>query len=467
MNELIANLQEKEKAARARMATALAAATAEGVSDEDKAKHFAEFDAAEKEKDATVAELGRAQKMEAANQWANSAATRPVSGGVFVPPNAAPNAAAADNGRPARLSFQAQRRAGPLVAFVGGQDAEHRAYRSGLWVAATQFGHAASRERYAEQFGQHDLIQATLTGSDNARGGYFVPDVMDLEIVKMMLRYGVFRQLARNKVMTSDTLTFPRETNELTSYYVAEGAAPTAATDQTYDAVTLVAKNLAAYGKMTNNLSEDALIDLGDEWAQKAAYEFAKKEDDAGFNGTGASTYGGIYGLLPKLLAANAVSRVTATGLTSPGALTVASFAAVMGRLPDFAEDGAVWLMHKEVYEASIGALQLTAGGNTTTNLASGPVRQYGGYPVVVSNAFPRLSAATTGTTPIVLANLRMAAVFGDRRQRTMRTGEINDDMLKQLTTMFVSERFDINVHTITDPKDATAAGPVVGLTLG
>jgi HK97 family phage major capsid protein len=221
--EIIAKLQEKEKAARARMATALAAATADGVSDEDKAKHFAEFDAAEKDKDATVAELGRAQKMEAANQWAAGPANRPVGQQIHGGQNAPANVSGSNSGPPARLSFAAQRRAGPLVAFTGGPDAEHRAYQSGLWVAATQFGHAASRERYAEQFGQRDLIQATLTGSDNSRGGYFVPDVMDLEIVKMMLRYGVFRQLARTKVMTSDTLTFPRETNELTSYYVAEG----------------------------------------------------------------------------------------------------------------------------------------------------------------------------------------------------------------------------------------------------
>jgi HK97 family phage major capsid protein len=466
MNELIAKLQAKEKAARERMQAALAAATADGVSDEDKAKHFAAFDAAEKEKDATVAELERAKKLEAANQWAAAPARQPINAGLHVPPNAAPISSAGHT-EPARLSFQSQRRSGPLVVFAGGPEAEARAYQSGLWVAATQLGHAPSREKYAEQFGHRDLIQATLTGSDNARGGFFVPDVMDTEIVKMMLRYGVFRQYARTKVMTSDTLTFPRETNELTSFYVGEGAAPAAPTDQTYDAVTLVAKNLGAYGKMTNNLSEDALIDLGDEWARKAAEEFAKKEDLAGFNGDGSSNFGGITGLLPKLLAANAVSRVTATGRTTPGALTMADFTAVMGRLPDFAEDGAAWFMHKEVYEASMSTLQLVAGGNTVGNIAAGSQRQFNSYPVVTSNAMPRLSAATSGTTPIVFANLRMAAVFGDRRQRIMRTGEINDDMIKQLTTMFVSQRFDINVHTITDPKDPTAAGPVIGLTLG
>jgi HK97 family phage major capsid protein len=466
MNELILKLQKEAADLLAVKESAIVAANADGVTPEEEAKQVKIAEEANAKLKDTTAKLNAATEtrdqkaaLDAHVRREREPANPPLVQHIHVPGNAAPN-------RPAPLSFAGQRRSGAMVAFRG-EKAEERAYRAGLWVAATQFGHEASGRQYADQFGGHDLIRATLTGSDNTRGGYFVPDVMDTEIVKMMLVYGVFRRLAKPKVMASDTFTFPRETNELTSYYVAEGAAPTSPTDQTYDAITLVAKTLAAYGKMSNNLSEDALIDLGDEWAQKAAYEFAKKEDDAGFNGTGASTYGGIYGLLPKLLAANAVSRVTATGHTTPGALTVADFAAAMGRLPDFAEDGAVWIMHKEVYEASIGALQLTAGGTTGNDIATGARRQYGGYPVVTSNAFPRLAAATTGTTPIVLANLRMAAVLGDRRQRVMRTGEINDDMLKQLTTMFVSQRYDINVHTITDPKDATAAGPVVGLTLG
>lgn len=464
MNELIQKLQAEAAELLARKEESLLASEKDGATPEEVEKHVkASEEANAKYKDVSarlkthIEHRDQKAENDAIRQREKEPATQPITSKPF---------AGTHHTAPARLSFNSQRRNRVLVGFAGA-DGEKRAYQSGLWVAATQFDHQPSRALYADQFGGADLIRATLSGSDNTRGGYFVPDVMDMEIVKMMLRYGVFRRLARTKVMTSDTLTFPRETNELTSYYVAEGAAPTSPTDQTYDMVTLVAKNLAAYGKITNNLSDDALIDLGDEWAQKAAYEFAKKEDDAGVNGTGASSYGGIYGLLPKLLAANAVSRVTATGHTTPGALTVADFAGVMGRLPDFAEDGAVWLMHKEVYEASIATLQLTAGGTVGGDLAAGGVRQYGGYPVVTSNAFPRLSAATTGTTPIVLANLGMAAAFGDRRSRTMRTGEINDDMIKQQMTIFMSERYDINVHTITDPKDATAAGPVVGLTLG
>jgi hypothetical protein len=64
-----------------------------------------------------------------------------------------------------------------------------------------------------------------------------------------------------------------------------------------------VAKDLAAFGKMTAQLNEDALIDLGDKWAMAAAVAFSYAEDNAAFNGDGTSTYGGITGLFTKIVA--------------------------------------------------------------------------------------------------------------------------------------------------------------------
>jgi hypothetical protein len=41
----------------------------------------------------------------------------------------------------------------------------------------------------------------------------------------------------------------------------------------------------------------------------------------------------------------------------------------------------------------------------------------------------------TTGVTGILFGDLDLSTKFGDRRQRTLRTGEINDDMIKQLVS--------------------------------
>lgn len=470
MKELIAKLQKKAAEIRARMAAALTGAQAEDASAEAKAKHLAEFDAAETELKGVNDELDRAVKLRdaeavAANQarHENEPARQPVS--TPVRPQHSSNVTH-------RLIPAQARRTGPLKVFKG-PDGDATAFRAGLWVAATQFGSEAHRERYLSQYGEGDFNQfhrddarATLNGTDNTRGGYFIPDVFDPSIIKMVEEYGILRRLARVRGMSSDTLTVPRWTGMVQAYFLQQGGGAPTQSEQTYDSVGLVSKLLGAFGKMTNLLSEDSLVDLGDEWFEAAAIAFALKEDDAGFNGDGTSTYGGITGLLTKLLAANAVSRVTATGHTTLASLTLADYWNVVGRYPSFPGLMPRWLCHKEVYAASMGPLQTAAGGTTPQDVANGGTPKFLGYPVEFVNVMPRASAVTTGVTGIVLADLNASTVFGDRRQRRMRTGEINDDMIKELLTMYVSERFDVVTHTITDPKDATKAGPVVGLTL-
>ena len=471
--ELLALVQKQDakvKGLRQQMADALTASQADGLSDDDKAKHLAAFDQLKPQLKAAEADLERAVALRDAEQRAEhhangeraAAAGTPHLGVRIVDPSR-------PNGH--RPPAQA-RRSGPLKLFKG-RDGEATAYRAGLWVAATQFGSQAHRERYAQQFGDGDFRQftgddarATLSGTDNTKGGYFVPDVFDVEIIKMVEEYGVIRRLARVRGMTSDTLSVPRWNAAVTASFLQEGGQSPTQSEQGYDRVGLVAKLLGAFGKMTNMLSEDSLVDMGDEWFEAAAIAFALKEDDAGFNGDGTSTYGGIQGLITKLLAANAVSRVTATGHTSLAALTLADFWNVVGRYPSFPGLQPRWLCHKEVYAASMGPLQTAAGGTTPQDVANGGVPKFLGYPVEFVNVMPRAAAATTGTTPIVLGDLNASTVFGDRRQRKMRTGEVNDDMLKELVTMYTSERFDIVTPTVTDPKDATKAGPVVGLTL-
>jgi hypothetical protein len=76
MNELILKLQKQAEALRARMSAALTAAEADGVSDDDKKKHLAEFDAAEADLTAVNAKLERATRLrdaeDAAQQHAAS-----------------------------------------------------------------------------------------------------------------------------------------------------------------------------------------------------------------------------------------------------------------------------------------------------------------------------------------------------------------------------------------------------------
>lgn len=450
---------------KAKQVAALAASEAEGVSADDRAKHLADFDQLQKDKEAAQANLGRAQAMvreeeQAAREAAVTPEREPIVMKPFVPAAQAPDFSAGKPRIPANV-----RRGGALKAFKG-EDAEFRAYQTGLWVAATMYGHKPSLERLAE-FGDALKPQATLSTTSNSGAGYFVPDVMTTAIIELQEEYGVIRRFADIEQMSSETWKGPRWSTGMVAYWVSQGNAPTQS-EPGWDQVELVAKDLAAFGKMSAQLNEDALISVGDKWAMAAAVAFSFAEDNAAFNGTGTSAFGGITGLLPKVaLAANVASVVTATGQTTPGALTFPSFNNVVGKFPSYPGAQPRWFCHKEVWAGSMLNLQMAAGGLTPADIRDGSSPQFLGYPVQFVNVMPKLAAATTGTIPILFADLALSTKFGDRRQRMMRVGEINDDMIKQLLTVFAASRLDINTHTVVDPKDANAAGPVCALKLG
>ncbi len=64
----------------------------------------------------------------------------------------------------------------------------------------------------------------------------------------------------------------------------------------------LTAKKLMVLTKYSNELNEDAVLNIGDDLAGEIAYAFALKEDQCGFLGDGTSTYGGITGVTTALL---------------------------------------------------------------------------------------------------------------------------------------------------------------------
>lgn len=460
MNELILKLQAEAAELVAQKEAAILAANADGVSKEDADRHITEAETANARLKDVTAKLGAAvetrdQKaaLDAHLRREKEPAAAPLNVRIYGGPNAAPAVSG-------RLPAQAKKY-GALKAFKG-PDADFEAYQSGLFVAACFFGHKPSQDRLGE-YG----IQATLSTIDNTRGGYFVPDVMDTTIIRLTEEYGVIRRLASVVPMSSDTWSQPRWTGGLTAYWVSEGAAPMQSSP-TWDQVRLVAKNLAAYDKISNQLNEDALVNLGDEWANMAAIAFAYAEDNAAFNGDGTSTYGGIVGLLTKVTAAaNAASLVTATGHTTLSALTKGDFETVTGKFPNYPGANPRWFCHKTVYAASMMGLNNAMGGNTVRDISGRVMPTFLDYPVEIVNVMPNASAVTTGVTGILFGDPAISTKFGDRRQRAMRVTEINDDAIKQMQTLFVAERVDIVNHTVVDPLNSSNPGPMLGLKLG
>lgn len=358
-------------------------------------------------------------------------------------------------------------RGGALKAFKGDGGLE-RAHRAGMFFLAT-LGRNARALAFCQEKG---LIRAH-SGELNSTGGVLVPDELDQNIIDLRIQYGTFRRNANVAVMASDTLIRPRRTGGLTAYFTGGGDAATEST-KSWDSITLVAKKLSVLTKYENELSEDAVINIGDDLTSEIAYAFANKEDECGFNGTGAATYGGMVGVIPKLQNLSATRaniaglHVAATGHDTWPELDLADIQGVVAKLPQFArQSGNVkWYCSHEFYATVLMRLAQAVGGVTATEIQNGFGPSFFGVPVEITEVMPHTTAADQ--VCLLYGNLAQAATLGDRRGTSIAmTDSDSTDFAKAIMAIRGDTRFDINVHDVGNAT-ATAAdktpGPIVGL---
>lgn len=377
-------------------------------------------------------------------------------------------------------------------SFVGGvsRPDPEKAYKFGMWMLAV-LTKAAGPTKFCQDFGipltwHEDSTKSNGAGeykvgleNINANGGFLVPEQFDNDIIDLREKFGVFEPNAKKSTMSSDTKRVPRRTGGLTAYYVGEDQTITDST-KGWDSVMLVAKKLACLAKYSSELNEDAIIDIGNDLAQEIAYAFAAAQDDAGFNGDGTSTYGGILGLAQKFLGlsntiANIAGLVVATGsgyATSYGSVVLSDLNAVKAKLPKYARDNdAAWYCNQAFYDGVMEKLLVAAGGVTVAQIQMGAGQgNYGDEPRFLG--FPVRTVQKMTANPAVsqialyFGSLQLAALYGDRRQNTIAMSEhagfAQDELQIRGTT-----RFDINVHDVGNAS-ATAGlrvpGPLVGL---
>jgi HK97 family phage major capsid protein len=305
------------------------------------------------------------------------------------------------------------------------------------------------------------------TESVNSAGGFLVPDEFESSLISLRERYGVFRRNAKIVPMTSDTKRMPRRKSTLTAYAIGE-AAPGTESQQVFDQVNLVAQKFMVLTTASNELNEDAIVNLGDDIANEIAYAFALKEDECGFTGTGTSTFGGIVGVTQSLLdvdssVANVKGLFDATGSTW-AAVTIADINSLMAALPAYADSPACkWYCSKAFYHNVMERLAYAAGGVTARDIKDGSAApNFFGYPVEFTQVMPRATA--TGVS-LLFGDLSMAAYFGDRRQTSIAFSDSALNAFEQdEIAVRGTERFDIKVANV---GDTVEAGPIVGLYIG
>ncbi len=345
--------------------------------------------------------------------------------------------------------------------FTGNEEERKlKAYQWGCFI----LGGVMGLKRYNDKLGEMGIkIEKAQAENVNTAGGVLVPLELDNYIVDLREQYGVFRRNARVTPMTRDVMEFPRRTSGLTASFAAEAAA-LSESSKAWDSITLTAKKLTALAKMSTELMEDAIINVGDDLAGEIAYAFSNKEDDCGFNGDGSSTYGGIEGAAVKL------KRIVGATSTSAGGIVVAAgnlmsevvvgdIQALIGTLPQYADQGnAKFYCSRYFWWNVLERLERAAGGVSLAEQRSGASKMAFGYPVEIAQVFPKTD--TNSQIVCLFGDLTKSSTFGDRRQTTISISDqaywANDQVGIKGT-----ERFDILNH---DVGTATVAGPICGL---
>lgn len=352
--------------------------------------------------------------------------------------------------------------AGSTTRYLRGTDAKEKAFRWGAWALAV-LGKSDKAAQFCQENG---LVTKGHLEGVNTSGGVLVPEQLTSDIIDLRLEYGAFRRNAYVYPMTSDTASRPRRTGGLTAYFTGEGTAGTASS-KAWDRVNLTAKKITCLSKMSSELSEDAVINVGDDLAYEVAWAFSYKEDLCGFNGDGSSTYGGIEGICPRLITINGVDDGGGLVLASGNLfseITLADFHKVVGKCPSYARRNAKWFVSPYVHDTVMQRLVIAAGGITASDVAAGSRPTFLGYPVERVEVMPSTDA--NSQVAALFGDLQQSSTFGDRRGVTIafaQSGTIEgvDIFAADEIGIRGTERFDIVNH---DLGTSTAAGPIVGL---
>lgn len=342
------------------------------------------------------------------------------------------------------------------LALGNTEKAREEAYYVGRYIEFLKGGERGQKAfEYLKERGHMTLAMSTI---DNTAGGYLVPDVVSASIIRLVEDRGVARRNARMIPLGGGENKFPRRITGTTGYFVGESSSTTQS-NPTLDLVQLNPKKLSAKTTMPVELSEDAIINVGDWAAEEIAYAFADTEDACMFIGDGTSTYGGMTGITKKLIdtfttgggkglylqaTGDEFSEVVRGDLVKTKALALATVL----RSPN-----CKWYMHSVAFAQIVEALVLEAGGVTSDMWANGAQPRLLGYPVEFVQVMPSESA--DNQVFMVFGDLRQGTYFGEKGSIWLRTSQEGDDFDNDTITIKGSERIDIVNHGVGSTSQA------------
>lgn len=296
-------------------------------------------------------------------------------------------------------------------------------------------------------------VEAAAKEATGAAGGYLVPAPLAQTIIDVRENVGIARRVADIQPLTSETLSIPKRSGGLTVYYPDELATITDST-KNWGQVAINSRKRAVATKISQELQDDALISVTDNAFTEMAYALALQEDNELINGTGASTYGMVQGLLS---AVGSAGVSTAAASTTWAATTLAELMTAFSLLPDRFNRSPAIICSTNFWWGCLARLLAAGGGNGIAELQNGANgRTFMGIPVYTTSQMP--TATGTSQKCMIYGQFDMAVILGDRTG--IRIGR--DDSLGFLgdyTTLKATARYDMQVH---EPGDGTNPGAYI-----
>lgn len=298
-----------------------------------------------------------------------------------------------------------------------------------------------------------EIVQKAQVEYDNALGGALVPVEFVSQLIYLTEPYGTARRIANVVRMTREVQNSRRKTAIPTMPWVGEGQSASVS-NINYDNTELVAKKLLLLMQASNELLEDAAINLADDIASTVREAYDKAIDNAYFLGDGTSTYGGFVGLANALPSA---AYFNASGAWS--AFTTGDFNKALGTLENVDMSRVAIVCSRQFYhqvcvrldKAASQFKELIVGGRAADG-------SFLGFPVYFAQVLP--AATGSGVKSVYIGDFVGASMVGERRDLAISASEhsaFTSDSFQWRATA----RAAVNIHG--DGRGSTY-GPIVCL---
>lgn len=255
------------------------------------------------------------------------------------------------------------------------------------------------------------LVEAkALSVGSNPDGGYLVPTARSARIIEKIYESSPLRQLATVETIGTEAMEIPVDTGEAGAGWVGEEETRSTTTTPQVSIQRITVHEMYAKPKATQQLLEDASVDIENWLSMKVADKFARTEATAFISGTGVKQPRGIL----SYAAGSAGARGTILQYAS-GAATAITADAIVGmplqlKAPYLA--AASWLMKR----STVLAVMLLKDGQGQylwrPGLQAGVPSVLGGYPIGMADDMPTVSA---GNLPVAFGDFRRGYTVVDR----------------------------------------------------